>query len=262
MKVTAATKLRAFHLAVHLALIPAFVYGDWWMWLGAFGVWFFTGCIGISLGFHRYFSHRSFTCPKWFENTMLFLGCMTGGGTPLSWVGIHRTHHKYSDTEKDPHGPIALTPFQSYTHQWQRPHIPRQMLRDLLKMKNVVFMHRHYWKVIFAWAALLFWIHPLVGLFAFCVPAVFAYHTYAQVNTWCHMFGYRNFDMPGDHSSNNLWMFWAFGENFHNNHHKFPWSYRVGLRWFEYDPGAWLIEKTGILREGRKPTDADLSSIA
>ncbi len=121
MKITAAIKLRAFHVAVHLALIPAIIYGNSWWWLAAFGAWFLVGGIGISLGFHRYFSHRSFETYKWFENTMLFLGSMTGGGTPLSWVGIHRLHHKHSDTKDDPHGPVSLTPFQSYTHQWQRP---------------------------------------------------------------------------------------------------------------------------------------------
>ena len=260
MKITLAAKLRALHIAVHLCLIPAFMYGEWWMWIGAYLMWFLTGGIGISLGFHRYFSHRSFECPKWFENTMLFLGSMTGGGSILSWTGIHRLHHKHSDTAEDPHGPIALSPFESYTHQWQRPHIPRTIMRDLLKKKNVVFFHRHYWKIMGAWAGLLFLIHPLAFIFLFAVPAVAAYHTYAQINTFCHLFGYRNFEMKGDRSHNISWLnFWAFGEGYHNNHHRFPSSYRIGLMPNEFDPCAWLLEQ-GIMTKGRKPSDERIAA--
>ena len=256
MTLGTAGKLRLLHVFVHLMLIPAFIYGEWWMWLGAFFMWFLTGGIGISLGFHRYFSHRSFKTYPWFENVMLFLGSMTGGGTPLSWVGTHRFHHKYSDTEDDPHGPVSRTVFQSYTHQWQYKRIPRTIIKDLVRMPNVLWMHKNYWKVMFIWAFILLAIDPLVFVFGFCVPAVAAYHTYAQINTFCHLFGYRNFRIEGQ-SSNIPFMFWAFGENYHNNHHRFPWSYRIGLRWWEFDPCAWLLER-GLMTRGDKPLKCDI----
>lgn len=258
-KIDSSVKLRSLHIFAHVMLIPAIMYGSWEWWIASYVMWFLMGGVGISLGFHRYFSHKSFECEAWFENVMLFLGTLTGGGTVLSWVGIHRLHHSFSDTDKDPHGPVSLTPFQSYTHQWKRPHIPMRLIRDLLKKKNLVWTHRHYWKILFVWGLFLLAIDPLVFLFIFCVPIVFAYHTYAQVNTFCHMFGYKNYNNTGKSTNIPLLNLWAFGEGYHNNHHKFPWSYRIGLKKNEFDPCAWLLEK-GLMKSGNKPNEKQIES--
>ena len=258
MKITSGLKLRVLHVFAHIMIIPAIVYGDLWLWLSSGAMWFLTGGLGISLGFHRYFSHGSFTCSKWFENIMLFLGTLTGGGTVLSWVGVHRTHHRHTDTISDPHGPISIGTFESYTHQWKRPHVPRRMVKDLLKKKNIVWMHKHYWKVLFLWSFILMTIDPMVFVFLFCLPIVYAYHTYAQINTFCHWFGYRNYNTK-DNSRNIRWLIWAFGEGFHNNHHRFPKSYRIGLKKYEFDPCAWLLE-LGLMNTGNKPNEREIDS--
>ena len=100
-------KNRVLQIANHLAFIFALTLSvEWQWWAGAVVIYFFMFCIGVDIGVHRYFSHKSFqTTPKfkWF-----FAFCMTLStiGSPLAWLGMHRMHHQFSDTEKDPHTPI------------------------------------------------------------------------------------------------------------------------------------------------------------
>ena len=97
-------KLRAIHFFNHLMLIPAFVYGEWWMWIASYAWWAVIGAIGISAGFHRYLSHKAYRTYGWFEKFSLTVGCLATGGTPLGWAGAHRMHHAYADTELNEHG--------------------------------------------------------------------------------------------------------------------------------------------------------------
>jgi stearoyl-CoA desaturase (delta-9 desaturase) len=224
------------------------------MWAAGYAFWYCViGSLGISLGFHRYLAHKSFTTYKWFEILMIYSGCLATGGTPMGWAGTHRLHHAYCDTEKDPHSPKILGGVRAYFHLWNPFEIPKGMVRDLLKNPHVRFCQQHYFKILFAWAGLLFLIDPLLMLFGYCLPAVFAFHAYSHVNAISHLFGYRTYDLrPDDSSTNNWWVnVLAPGEGWHNNHHKYPNRYRNGFKWWELDIGARTLETFGLMKTHR-----------
>ena len=247
-------KLRLAHGFNHIALLVGVFSFDtqWWMWGIALLVWNFIGTIGISIGFHRLLSHRSFFPPKWFVYASSFVGCLATGGSPLSWVGSHRMHHAHPDKESDPHSPVVKGRTRIYFHLWGKVNIPRRMLRDLLQSKYQKFLHRHYFLILAIWATALYLIHPLVGLFVYSVPAVIAFHSFGLINTLCHGFGYRNFQ-TADSSSNNWFVnLWTCGEGWHNNHHYRPSSYRIGVNKYEFDISARVIELLGLAKTSTK----------
>ena len=236
------TKLRVIHILNHLAIVPAIYYGEWWMFLAALGWWSVIGCVGISAGFHRYLSHKAYKTHPWFEKISLFLGSLAMGGSPLAWAGAHRMHHAYTDKELDPHSPIQKDWWKIYIHYWGRIQVDKRFIADLLKNKTVMWIHRHYFSIITFWALGLTLIDPLLLIFGFCIPAVYAFHAYGQVNAWCHMWGYRTYNTK-DHSYNNFVAnLITWGEGWHNNHHNKPTNWQFGERWWEFDPAATLIK--------------------
>ena len=89
------------HVVALLAFLPQFF--SWKAIAVSFVLYCLTGGVGVTLGFHRLISHRSFTAPKWLEYILLFCGTLSCQGGPIDWVGLHRMHHKFSDTAPDPH---------------------------------------------------------------------------------------------------------------------------------------------------------------
>ena len=79
---------------------------SWHWWLLAYGMYFVYGCLGITVTFHRYLTHRSFKLSKWKERALAFIGHLAGTGSAITWVAIHMGHHAYADTDKDPHSPV------------------------------------------------------------------------------------------------------------------------------------------------------------
>lgn len=243
-----ATNLRTLHVCNHLMLIPAIIYGDWWMWIAAFLWWYVIGTFGISIGFHRLLSHKSFKTYEWFEKFCTYIACLATGGTPLGWVGAHRMHHTYVETEKDPHSPKVIGWFRTYLHLWGDVKIEKRFVKDLLHKKHVMFAHKYYFSIILGWATLLFLINPLLGVFGYCVPATLAFHAYSHINTFGHLFGYRTYD-TNDQSRNNWFVnILTCGEGWHNNHHKYPGRYRIGQKWWEWDQSAWILENCGLIK--------------
>lgn len=245
-------KLRTIHVLNHLALIPALIYGPWWAWIVSFLIWMLIGTVGISLGFHRYLSHGSFKTYPWFEAVMIYLGTLACGGTPLGWAGTHRLHHAHVDTEKDPHSPVVLGFWRTYFHLWKPFHIPARLVRDLLRNKHVMICHKHYFKILIGWATVLWLIDPLAMIFGFCIPGVLAFHSYGLINAVSHTYGYRTYETK-DKTSHNNWFANLFtgGEGWHNNHHKFPHKYRIGLKPWEFDLGAWILETFRLMKSHR-----------
>jgi fatty-acid desaturase len=243
-------KLRLLHIFNHLMVVVGLIYGSWWGFVAAFFIWQFIAIVGVSLGFHRYWSHGSFKTHKWFEIFMTYVGCLACGGTPLGWSGAHRLHHKHTDTEKDPHSPTQLGFWRTYLHIWKPFHIPPRSIRDLLKNKHIRFCHKHYFKMLLSWMVLLFLMDPMFLIFGFCIPGAVAFHAYGLINAVSHTYGYRGYETK-DKTSRNNWFANIFtgGEGWHNNHHKFQNRYRIGIEWWEYDPGAWLLETFGLIKK-------------
>ncbi len=246
-KINASVKLRFFHLFNHCALVSGlFLYSPLWLLLSFF-VWWLIGSLGISIGFHRLLSHKSFRTTSFLGNIFTFIGCLATGGGPVAWVGAHRMHHMHTDKPKDPHSWKEIGALRVYTHYWSPLTIRYSVVRDLLKKPFIVYLQRNYFLIISLWSGTLYLWDPVIGIFAYSAPSVLAFHAFGMINLFGHIHGYRSYNTMD--SSTNSWVanLLTFGEGWHNNHHKYPTSYRIGLGRHEYDISAWFLEKFNII---------------
>ena len=248
-------KLRFLHLINHILFLNVLFLDKLSIFLlYSIFIWNIIGCFGISIGYHRLLAHKSFKSYKWFERLCVLLGCLSTGGSPISWAGTHRMHHDYLDTKQDPHSPKIIGGFKVHFHLWNKE-INRKYLKDLLEDNFLLYIHKNYYKILFFWIVFLLLIDFRVLIYTYCIPSVIAFHSYGFVNYLGHTFGYRNFSIPGDTSSKNNWFvnLWTCGEGWHNNHHRLPSSYRIGFRWFELDMGAFFLEKLSLIKTSKVP---------
>jgi sn-1 stearoyl-lipid 9-desaturase len=256
---------------IHLAACAAFfpVFFSWSGVLLAFIFYYLTAAIGITLGYHRMLTHRSFRVPRPLEYVITTIGTLALQGGPIDWVSTHRTHHAFSDTERDPHN-ASRGFWWSHVAWLYRPNPARLSHEDELRYASDIAAVPYYrflettsiaWQVALGLVLLAFggWSWVVWGVF---VRLVVTYHVTWFVNSAAHLSGYRSFRTAGqDHSTNNWWVaILAWGEGWHNNHHAFPFSARHGLRWWEFDM-TWLtirtLELLGIAR-GVKIPNADM----
>jgi fatty-acid desaturase len=236
--------------------------------------------LGLTVGYHRLFSHASFRVPKWLEHTIAVLGYLAIQRGPLFWVAMHRLHHRWVDIPgKDPHTPregLWHVHF-GWTHERRRDvwdeTIYRQWVPDLEGDKLYRFMDHEttdYATYVllnaaaFAAGGLLgragsFDTHNAICFVVWVgmLNRVALLHAFGFINSVCHLHGSRPFrTKPEDRSTNNLVVsLLIFGEGWHNNHHAFPGSARQGLRWYQIDPSwyvIFLLEKLGLAREVRR----------
>ncbi len=258
-KIAPSTHLALLHGFNHLMLIPAVMFGNLWWLLGALAMWFCVATLGISIGFHRNLSHKSFNCPQWFETFTTVLGCLGTTGSPIGWVGVHKMHHVESDCETDPHSPHIKGFWRSYMHRWDVTKVPRKYVKGLFKKPYLKCIHRNYFRMLYLWMAFLLLIDPMAFVFLYSLVSVIAFHAFGSVNALSHMYGYTNFE-TGDEARNNWYanVMTAFsGEGWHNNHHGVPGSHRFGNvtgdRPWEIDAGAWIVEKLGYAKQRYLP---------
>jgi len=237
----------------HLGAIAALFVFSWRnFWIAVFLYWVATG-LGISLGYHRLHTHRSYRAPRLLEYFFAICGCLTLEGGPITWVATHRIHHQKSDHEGDPHSPrdgmwwshVGWILFGESLDRLTG--IVCKYAPDLGKDRFYVWINRYFWVPLVALAAILLAIGgwPLF-LWGICLRVVFGLHTTWLVNSATHMWGRRRFATRDD-SRNNWWVaLLTFGEGWHNNHHAHPTSARHGLAWYEFDP-SWITLK--ILRK-------------
>ena len=184
--------------------------------------------LGITMGYHRLYSHKAFKCPKWIEYYLLFFAHIMMVGPAITWVANHREHHKYADTPKDPHSPHYRGWLMAYAGQVLID-IDFKLVRDLLKQKLHRWQVTYYWQIIFTWALILFSIDPYAIIYAWLVPAGFAKLFGSLVFTYSHR---------GKKANTDTWVgLLTLGEGFHELHHK---NVRVVL-WHPLDIGGQLI---------------------
>jgi stearoyl-CoA desaturase (delta-9 desaturase) len=241
-----ATTLFVVQVFAHLAIIPMLLYASWWQYLVSFAVYFFTGCLGMSMTYHRLLSHRSWQAPGWFKYVGVICGSLGLTGSALAWASVHRTHHRFSDQIRDPHSPHQEPWWKvQFLSMYHRPDL--RTARDLLQDSFIVWTHRHYLGLQVLYISLLLVISPFAVVYAYLVPAAILWQAGSSVNTIGHLFGYRRF-ATGDQSRNNVALgFLLWGEGWHNNHHRNPSAKSFSRHWLELDISHILIR----LCEGR-----------
>ncbi len=218
-----------------------------------------TGGLGITLGWHRLVSHRSFQVPKWLEYFFVLCGTLAMQGGPIWWVGLHRHHHRYSDQPVDHHD--SNKGFWWSHMGWMFHEVPAvravpKFTKDILHDPFYRFCENYFFPMQVVFGVLLYLIgsRTSIGGLAFVMWGVFARLAFVYECTWLvnsatHMFGYKSHE-SGDNSRNCWWVaVLTYGEGWHNNHHAYQYSARHGLQWWEVDM-TWitisLLKKLGL----------------
>jgi len=169
--------------------------------------------IGITYGYHRYFSHNQFEVSKITEIVMLYCGLLCGGRSPLTWIGVHRMHHAYADTKKDPHSAKYQPWYKILFSLWRVETIPRQFLRDVIRNPRVMFFHKYRNILYFFNAVILTLLLGSNVLIVLAIVYLLAYLGFGILNLLGH-------DKNGP--INNLWInFIAPFEGNHKDHHSY-----------------------------------------
>jgi stearoyl-CoA desaturase (Delta-9 desaturase) len=274
------TRDRVITAVVTVTPILALGFVAWQLWESAlhwgdlvvFGVLYLAFGLGVTVGFHRLFTHRSFKTKPWLRFVFAVLGSAAIEGPVISWVADHRKHHAFSDKEGDPHSPHvghsggirgALTGLAHAHVGWLFIHTERGAKRryapDLMADPVVAFVDRTfvYWALLGLATAFAFGLaigHTLKAgltglLWGGAVRMLLLHHVTYSINSLCHFFGRRRFETD-DESRNLMWLApLSLGEAWHNNHHAFPTSAAHGMKRFEIDPSAIVIralERLGL----------------
>jgi stearoyl-CoA desaturase (Delta-9 desaturase) len=233
-------------ILIHIGALAALFFFSWKALATAiFLYWVATG-LGISMGYHRLHTHRSYKVPRWMEYFFAVCGTLTLEGGPIFWVAIHRIHHQRSDQPGDPHSPRegAWWSHVGWILVGETKHNNTKLLGkyapDLAKDPFYVWLTDYHWVPNVTLAVILYLVGGLPTLlWAGFFRIVFGLHATWLVNSATHMWGGRRFSTRDD-SRNNWWVaLISFGEGWHNNHHAHPTSARHGLAWYEFDP-SWL----------------------
>jgi stearoyl-CoA desaturase (delta-9 desaturase) len=220
--------------------------------------------LGITVGYHRLFTHRSFKTTRAVRALLAVLGSMAVEGSVIEWVATHRKHHRFSDQSGDPHSPHAdhAPGWRGALRGLAHAHIgwmfrgedmanPARYAKDLVADRDLRWISRTFPLWVAAGLAVPFGLGvaltgSVVGgltamLWGGAVRVFLLHHVTFSINSLCHTFGRRPFS-TGDQSRNLAWLApLAFGEAWHNNHHAFPTSARHGLGRWQIDPGSWFI---------------------
>lgn len=238
-------RLFVFQIIAHLSVVPMIVYGQAQHYAIAFAVYFFTGCIGMSGTYHRLLSHRSYQAPRWWEYLGTVLATLGGTGSSIAWCAVHREHHRFTDTDRDPHSPEHQGFWRvQFFSMFHAPHV--RYVADLLRSKFHQRMHKWYWAVHAAYAAVLYAVDPFAMVYAWLFPSFVLWHAGSSINTLSHWWGWQ--DHTTKDSSTNHWLngVLMWGEGWHNNHHADPMNWRFGQTWWQIDVTAWVIKLMGF----------------
>ncbi|HKY17031.1 MAG TPA: acyl-CoA desaturase [Microthrixaceae bacterium] len=245
---------------VHVLPFLAFLTGvPWWNWVLMAGL-FFVRMFFITAGYHRYFSHRSFSTSRWFQFVLAFGGATSAQKGPLWWAGNHRLHHRYVDTARDAHTPIKGVWWSHVGWILSDAHdaTPNEAIEDFTKYPELRWLDRTNWLPPWVLAVTVWlvagWSGLLIGFF---LSTVLLWHATFMVNSVAHLIGTRRY-ATDDTSRNNFGVaVLTMGEGWHNNHHYYPASARQGFFWFEPDITYTILKGLswlGIVRDLKQPS--------
>lgn len=249
------------------------------------GGWYLTG-LGVTIGFHRMLTHRSFETTDAIRAFWTALGSLSVEGSPLDWCMVHRKHHQFSDHHGDPHSPSlegrgVWNKIKGFWHShagwmfknnWDRNERTKYV-PDLMHDPLLVSIDKNYGWWVFASFIIPLFIGGLVtwsiqgailgfiwgGLARICL----SHHMTWSINSICHIFGKQHYQSSDDSRNNLFFGYFSHGEGWHNNHHAFPTSAKHGLKWYQFDL-SWCIirglQLFGLAWKVKLPSDRQLQA--
>ncbi|WP_374865848.1 acyl-CoA desaturase [Pelatocladus sp. BLCC-F211] len=260
-------------ISIHISSLLIFWVGFSWVALITCLTLWLIRMFGITAGYHRYFSHRTYKTTRLFQFILAVLGNSSAQLGPLWWAAHHRHHHHYTDTEQDIHSPIIHGFWWSHVGWVMCPKYSKtdeKEVRDFAKYPELQWLNRFPMIVPTVLAIAVTAIGIVFQLsipqlkttglqmlvWGFCLSTVVLYHTTFTINSLAHIFGYRRFNTT-DTSRNNWFLaLITLGEGWHNNHHYYPASERQGFYWWEIDVTHYILKLLswlGIVWDLRTP---------
>jgi stearoyl-CoA desaturase (delta-9 desaturase) len=249
-------------LGLAAAVFLLWGWGFSWVHLGLLMGMYLLTAIGITVGFHRLFTHKSFETTRPMKLIFAVLGSMAVEGPVLKWVAMHRRHHQHSDGPHDPHSPHhhgeglrGLIAGAWHAHVgWIFDRDPDNLARYVPDLQADPILRRvsRTWTLWSAFGLVLpavlgglitwSWTGVLLGFIWGGLTRVFlVHHVTWSINSVCHLWGTRPFRSNDESRNNAFFGVLGLGEGWHNNHHAFPTSARHGLRWWEFDASYLII---------------------
>jgi stearoyl-CoA desaturase (delta-9 desaturase) len=216
--------------------------------------------LGVTAGYHRYFSHHAFKTGRLFQFVLAWLGCAAMQNGPLWWASGHRRHHRFSDRAGDPHSPV-LEGFWHAHLGWvlsgDNDHPDLGNVREFVGFPELRFLDRVKWLPTLVTGAVSTLALGASGLvWGLGIATTLAFHAPLLVNSAGHLWGARRFDTRDSSRNNAVLGALVLGEGWHNNHHHDPSSARHGFKWWEIDVtyyAIWALSQFGIVWSVRKP---------
>lgn len=230
-----------FQIIATISFLYLLFFGTTIEWIIALIIYFTRMTITSSI-LHRKISHKAFDTNKWLEYILTTLSVGGGHSSVITWVAVHREHHRFSDLPRDPHSPryqsVLKIHFQRISSQPALMYVP-----DLLRSKFYIASHKWHWLIGITFISILYLIDPMSVIYAWFVPLFLHWHAGCLINSLNHLnIGYRNHDTKDQSNNHFLTGYLAAGEGWHNNHHKDPSNPKFGEKWWEIDAGWWLTK--------------------
>ena len=262
-------------LSVHIGAIYALTVSPSLFALFIVGLMYFIRMFGITAGFHRLFSHRSFKTNRLFQFFLAYSATCSAQMGPIWWASHHRHHHKYTEQIEDSHTPTLKGFFWAHVGWIMSPAnspTKEKYVEDLMKYPELRWLDKYHYFAPFSLAVFLYVLGEYMAvnysqyntngmellLWGFFVSTVFLYHATFMVNSVCHVFGHRTYDTKDGSVNNLLVAILTLGEGWHNNHHAFPNSEKQGHKWYQIDIChyiLWCLSKIGIVWNIREVPD-------
>jgi stearoyl-CoA desaturase (delta-9 desaturase) len=243
----------ALHLAALAVLAVPFEPRLLWWLAGSYALRMF----GVTAGYHRYFSHRSYKLGRVAQALMAVLAQTSGQKGVLWWAAHHRDHHRLADRPGDVHSPREgfWWAHVGWALSTQHDDYDPRRVADFGRYPELRWLDRHHWAPAAAFGAAI-WMAGGAAAFAwgFLLATVLLYHATFSINSIAHIWGTRPFPTADDSRNNALLALLTLGEGWHNNHHYCRSSCAQGVRWWEVDAtylGLRLLAALGIARDLR-----------
>ncbi|WOE32435.1 MULTISPECIES: acyl-CoA desaturase [unclassified Acinetobacter] len=267
-------------IVLHIACVAVFWVGVSWFAVGFMLCFYLIRMFAITAFFHRYLSHKTFQTSRIVQFIFVLIGTMSAQRGPLWWAAHHRYHHRYTETEHDPH---ASTRGFYYSHiGWflndYNFATRKAVIKDWLKYPELIWLDRFSLIVVLLTAVLIYGLGEYLAVtwpqlatsgaqllvWGFVISTVLLIHATLCINSLAHHYGHRDFDTK-DHSRNNLFLsVITLGEGWHNNHHYYAGSARQGFYWWQIDMtyyGLKLMSWLGLVW-GIKPIPARVYQVS
>ncbi len=216
------------------------------------GIFYIVGMLFSVIGYHRYFSHRSFRTNRFFQFILAFCAQATAQGGALWWASTHRLHHRFSDKKGDIHSPAQKGLWYAHIGWFfsNKHHETRlDVIKDFAKFPELVWLNRNSALPVVCLGLLYFQLLGFPGLFfSFFLGIVILWHGTFTINSLAHVWGRRRYKTEDTSRNNWLLALITMGEGWHNNHHHYRHSARQGFFWYELDVAYYLLKFLSLFK--------------